>query len=306
MEQWVEKYRPQTLEQIILDKNLKQMLQEYIDKKILPNILLSGKQGIGKTALAKILVKETNAALLYINAGYDNGVDTIRTKVKDFCDTIIPNHPFKVVILDEADSLSGSGTGSGTGSSAQHALRNIIEESSDDTRFILTCNARNKIIAPIQSRCVPFDITFTLEIVLSRLLEILKNEKIKFSKKDFLNFVNQCVKKKFPDIRTCIGELQNWSISGTLTEYIASSNNIKELLEFIKNENDWRNIKKYVLENESLFNRDYTFLLQQLFNIYDDEDSLLIISEHVFRMCEGSDVEIEFTAMLIKLKRLTR
>ena len=158
MESLADKYKPKNLDDMILNPEIKKIIQDFLDKKTIQSLLLSGKQGIGKSTLAEIIVNSLDSTFLYINCGLDGGVDTMRTKVREFCDAVAINPEVpKIVILDEADALLaiGEGTGEGGKSSAQGSLRNLIDQSSDDTRFILTCNYISRIIDPLKSRCIP-------------------------------------------------------------------------------------------------------------------------------------------------------
>lgn len=299
---WVEKHRPQTLDEILLDKSIKDNISEFIKSGNLCNLIFSGKEGIGKTSLAKIITKELNASVLYINAGYDGNIDMVRGKVKEFCEAIAIDGNLKIVILDEADALSGSGAGVGTGSSAQSALRNIIEEASDDTRFILTCNSLNKIIKPLQSRCKPIDICFSIHDSAKRVAEILKKEKIKYNKESFSNFIEKTVKRYHPDMRSIIRDLETWCVSGELKEYAAESQDLDKILDVIISEKDPVATRKHLIQNETQFNKNYIALAQALFNRLEDPTEMLVVADALYRMQIVADQEIEFAAMIIRLK----
>ena len=186
---WCEKYRPSTLDEIVLDKSTKNYFNKVQQDKNIPNVLFVGKPGIGKTSLAKIIVKDIlKCQYLYINASDENGIDTIRTKV------------------------------------LQKALRNSIEEYHDLTRFVLTANYKHKIIPALQSRCQVFDITYDKNEYLTKLISIVKAEEIKINKENFTNIVNSC----YPDFRKGINTLQKYYLSdgenttGTITtEFLA-------------------------------------------------------------------------------------
>lgn len=297
----VEKYRPKYLKDLILDNNIKLLIENMIKTKNINNLIFYGHQGIGKTSLAKIIINELNYHnYLYINASLDNNIDTVRTKIKDFCDTLSYNNELKIVILDECDAITGP---------AQAALRNLIEESSKDTRFILTCNYIDKIIEPIQSRCVPIKIIFNLNDVIKKILYILKEEKVKVDKEVFKLFIEKIIKQKFPDIRLIIGILQQSIINNKLifNEQLLNDSIINEIIEKINTCNltqeSINNLRKYILDNQNLFNKDYIELSQKLFYKCDNIEGMLIIADSIYRMHIVLDKEIEFIAMILNLKK---
>ena len=186
---WCEKYRPCTLDEIVLDKNTKTYFNKVQVEQNIPNVLFVGKPGIGKTSLAKIIVKDIlKCQYLYINASDENGIDTIRTKVLNFAQTKSLFGQIKVIILDECDGLSID---------AQKALRNSIEEYHELTRFILTANYKHKIIPALQSRCQIFDINYDKNEYLTKLISIVKAEEVKINKEQFTTITNS----SYPDFR---------------------------------------------------------------------------------------------------------
>lgn len=293
---WVDKYEPSCIDDLVLDDNLKKLIKEFINKKTINNIIFYGKPGCGKTTLANIIAKELNVSTLYINCSHDNSIDMVRTKIIEFCNSMFETG--KIVILSEADSLSNSGN-----SSAQKALREIVEDSSKDTRFILTCNYINQILTPIQSRCIPINITFSFESICKRLIYILKQENINFKLDIFKMFIEQVVKKNFPDIRRIIGILELWCVNNELTPINNDNNNYENIINFIKTTKNYIAIREYLLNNEQLFEGDYIKLAQELFNSIDNIEHKLIISDSLYRMQIVIDREIEFTSMLIKIKK---
>ena len=293
---WVDKYSPKTLNDVTLNDDLRQTIQTFIDKKTINNIIFYGKPGCGKSTLANIIAKELNVSMLYINCSHDNSIDMVRTKILEFCNSMFETG--KIVILSEADSLSNSGN-----SSAQKALREIIENSSKDTRFILTCNYINQIMSPIQSRCIPINISFSFENVCKRLLTILKAENISFTKDNFKLFADQIVKKNFPDMRKIIGIMELWCINNTLTPIINNNTDYDNVITFIKSTDDYNKIREFLLNNEQLFEGDYVKLTQSLFNEVESVEHKLIISDSLYKMQIVIDKEIEFTSMMIKIKK---
>ena len=300
MSNFVEKYRPTLLNDMVLDEGIRSTIQGYLDKGTICNLLLAGRAGIGKSTLAKIIVNELDATMLYINAGYDNNVETVRTKVREFCDSVALDG-IKVVILDEADALSSN---AGTGASAQGALRNVIEQSADDTRFILTCNYLNKIIEPIQSRCTPIKLRFTMDDVLVRMMHILVNEGIKFDQESLTEFAQIVIKKKMPDIRTIVNNLEQWSVDGVLTNKGASDNGqLNEIIEAVYKGSTAQKVREYLIQNEDKFSTDYEMLASELFNKYEEDGKKqLVIAEGLYRMAVCLDKEVQFSAMMIQLK----
>ena len=298
---WVQKYRPQTLKDLVLSEENREFFSK-IDEDT-PHLFLYGNAGTGKTTLAKILVNDIlKCQYLYINASDENGVDTIRNKVTSFSQTRSLDGKKKVIILDEFD---------GTTPEAQRILRNIMEEYSSTTRFILTANYINRVIEPIQSRCLLFNIIPKLDQTVLRCLDILKKENIKIeSDKEFVEFV----KNKFPDIRRTINDLQKFSISGTLK--IKQSNEVKgyakRILEDLLNNKNITDIRKFVISEERNFASDYQTLLKELFDlVYDSkikEDTkkaaMLEIGEHLYRDNFVIDHEINFFCCVLNLSKL--
>lgn len=296
---WVEKYRPKSLADIVLsDKNL-ELVNSFKTKKQIPNILLAGKQGLGKTTLAKIIVNDIlQCQYLYINASDENGIDTIRTKVTSFSQTKSFDGNIKVVILDEADGISLDG---------QRALRNTMEEFSGLTRFILTANYKYRIIPALQSRCQSVELVPPLEGVIKRCALILKTENVKIDPKDKNNLLD-FIRSFYPDLRKCINELQKCSATGTLKLISNNHEFISMIYKEIKNKNI-NTLRKALIENEGQFNSDYVSLLKSLFDYIcnsslDDETKkkdLVIIAEHLYRASFVADQEINCFSCFIQL-----
>lgn len=302
---WVEKYRPKTIDEIVVTEDTRKLILSFKDKKEIPNLLLAGIQGIGKTSLAKIIVNDIlNCQYLYINASDENGIDTIRNKVISFSKTKSLDGNIKIVILDEVDGISLE---------AQKALRNTMEEYAFNTRFVLTCNYKHKIIQALISRCQELSLVPPLEGIAKRLLYILKSENIKLSdsqKKDLVILI----KKLFPDFRKIINEIQKFSIGGSLTIPNIAINNefILKIIDHIKQKRT--NIcRKYWIENEEKFQGDYVMLLRDLFNYTNDnlnfnfeknKKALLVISEHLYRCSFVVDQEINFYSCCLGLEDL--
>ena len=294
---WCEKYRPSTLDEIVLDKSTKTYFNKVQQDKNIPNVLFVGKPGIGKTSLAKIIVKDIlKCQYLYINASDENGIDTIRTKVLNFAQTKSLFGQIKVIILDECDGLSID---------AQKALRNSIEEYHDLTRFILTANYKHKIIPALQSRCQIFDISYEKNEYITQLINIVKSEEMKIGKKDFTNITDNC----YPDFRKGINALQKYYLSGGKE----ACNNITKdffdgLIELLK-QKKYSLIRKQIIENEALFNNDYDELFKRLFDfmyisIIPEEkkrDCLLTVSKYFYQNSQCIDQEINFYSCILDL-----
>jgi len=212
---WVEKYRPKRIEDCILTEELKQTFIEFVKKKEIPNLLLSGTAGTGKTTVARALCEELNSDYIIINGSEESGIDVLRTKIKQFASTISFTGNTKVVILDEADYLNPNST--------QPALRGFIEEFANNCRFIFTCNFKNRIIPPLHSRCavIEFKIPKGEKPKLAaeffkRITAILADKEVTADSK----VVAKVIEKYFPDFRRTLNELQRYSQSGTIDEGI--------------------------------------------------------------------------------------
>lgn len=298
---WVQKYAPKTLNEIVLSEDNKDFFSKINEDT--PHLLLYGSAGTGKTTLAKIIVKDIlKCQHLYINASDENGVDTIRNKVISFSQTRSIDGKKKVIILDEF---------CGTTPEAQRILRNVMEEYADTTRFILTANYINKIIEPICSRCLLFNITPKLEDTILRCFYILKSENIEiFDERRLIKYI----KANFPDMRRIINDLQRFCITGSLN--ITDSDKIKDIADIIFKDifkKPVLELRKLVIEEERNFNSDYQSLMKELFDkIYDSnytEDKkkamMLELGEHMYRDNLIIDHEINFICCLISLSKIT-
>ena len=219
---WVEKYRPDTIEGYLGNDEFITSLKEWIGKNDFPNLLIHGPAGTGKTTAAKLIVKNINCDYLYLNCSDENGIDTIRDKVKQFSSGATFK-PLKVVILDEADFLTIN---------AQAALRNVIESFSLTTRFIFTCNFVERIIDPLQSRLTTYHlITPEPKTIAKRLKEILDIEQVEYDVKDLV----EIVKKTYPDVRRALNLIQGLSVSGKLVvKNITDNNYIEQIIDEVK------------------------------------------------------------------------
>lgn len=298
---WVEKYRPKTLDDLLLTEENKQYFLSIKDD--IPNLLFHGNAGTGKTTLAKILVNDVlNAQYLYINASDENGIDTIRGKVISFSQIRSFDGTKKVIILDEFCGMTLD---------AQRILRNVMEEYHDSTRFILTANYINKIIEPIKSRCSMFELKTNIDDVIKRCVSILVKEQIQINddeKKKITNFVST----RFPDIRRTINDLQKFSISGKLNilENDEISNFANTIYDKIIKKVSSLEIRKYVIESETLFNSNYQILLKNLFEIFYSSELpekikkmiLLDIGEYMYKDNFVLDHEINFYCCVFSME----
>jgi DNA polymerase III delta prime subunit len=302
---WVEKYRPKKIQDCILSEDLKQTFLEFVKKKEIPNLLLSGTAGTGKTTVARALCEEIGADYIIIN-GSDEGrqIDTLRNKIKNFASTISltkdANH--KVVIIDEADYMNAE--------SVQPALRNFIETFFNNCRFIFTCNYKNKIIPALHSRCTVIDFRIvngqkvkTATQLMDRLSIILKDEGVEFDKK----ILAEVIQKYYPDFRRTINELQRYSVRGKIDSGILfslSEENNKDLIVKLKDK-DFNGMRKWVIQNldkepSSLFSSIYDNLYEYL-EPKSIPQAVLIIAGYQYKAAFVADQEINMVACLTEI-----
>ena len=291
---FTEKYRPDTLEGYIGNDDFKSSLQQWIDTNDVPHLLLCGGAGTGKTTAAKLIVNNINCDYVYINCSDENGIDTIRDKVKSFA-SAASFKPQKVVIMDEADFLTIN---------AQAALRNVIETFSLTTRFIFTCNYVERIIDPIQSRTIVFELTPpSMQDVAFKCVEILNLEGITYTKADIVRIVKQT----YPDIRKTLNLLQSSIKNGDLqqsreiTNFNQTSDQIITLLKG-QNIKNFTTIRQLVMDSNV---RDYNELYRVLFERADEFTNsaiaTLIIADYQYKSIMAPDKEITFCGCIAKL-----
>jgi replication factor C small subunit len=291
---FTEKYRPDTLEGYIGNDDFKSSLQQWIDTNDVPHLLLCGGAGTGKTTAAKLIVNNINCDYVYINCSDENGIDTIRDKVKSFA-SAASFKPQKVVIMDEADFLTIN---------AQAALRNIIETFSLTTRFIFTCNYVERIIDPIQSRTIVFELTPpSMHDVAFKCVEILDLEGVTYTKADIVRIVKQT----YPDIRKSLNLLQSSIKNGDLqqsrevTNFNQTSDQIITLLKG-QNIKNFTTIRQLVMDSNV---RDYNELYRVLFERADEFNNsaiaTLIIADYQYKSIMAPDKEITFCGCIAKL-----
>ena len=299
---WVEKYRPQTIEECILPSELKQTFQQFVDNEEIPNLLLTGTAGVGKTTIAKAMLEQIGCTYMMINGSEESGIDMLRTKIKNFASTVSMDGKRKYVILDEADYLNPQST--------QPALRGFIEEFSRNCGFILTCNFRNRIIEPLHSRCstVEFRIPNAEKPQLAmgfmkRVQYILETENVKSDERVVAELIN----KFFPDWRRCLNELQRYSATGSIDAGILvnlSDNSIKELVSFIKDK-DFKSCREWVVHNldndpHRIYRRVYDSLSG---NVPDSAipHCVLILGNYSYKSAFVADQEINLLACLTEM-----
>ena len=299
---WVEKYRPQTIEECILPSELKQTFQQFVDNEEIPNLLLTGTAGVGKTTIAKAMLEQIGCTYMMINGSEESGIDMLRTKIKNFASTVSMDGKRKYVILDEADYLNPQST--------QPALRGFIEEFSRNCGFILTCNFRNRIIEPLHSRCstVEFRIPNAEKPQLAmgfmkRVQYILENENVKSDERVVAELIN----KFFPDWRRCLNELQRYSATGSIDAGILvnlSDTSIKELVSFIKDK-DFKSCREWVVHNldndpHRIYRRVYDSLSG---NVPDSAipHCVLILGNYSYKSAFVADQEINLLACLTEM-----
>lgn len=304
---WVEKYRPKTLNDIALNEEIKQLLRDYAKNDEIPNLLLVGRPGIGKTSLARIVISELlECQHLYINASEENGIDTVRGIITSFAQTKSLDGKIKIILLDEVDGFTMQG---------QQALRNLMEAYSGNTRFILTANQLHRVIPAIQSRCQSLQVECSIYDAMRRCVEILKLENIKVSGED-KNHVMHLIKSCFPDIRKAINSLQRACASGEFLQKESKSSNMPHILHaMILNKKSCTDVRKYVIESEDSFSSDYPGLMRSLLNItHHDEDIkeeqkrvlICILAEHLYRSAFVMDQEINaFHCMINMINAIT-
>lgn len=297
---WVEKYRPRTIKDCILPDHLKMMFQEFVDQDNIPNMLLSGTAGTGKTTIARALCEELGCDYIIINGSEESGIDVLRTKIKDFATTVSLTGKVKVVILDEADYLNPNST--------QPALRGFIEEFSNNCRFIFTCNYKNRIIAPLHSRTTVVEFKIEKDDkpkiaakFFKRLADILAKENVEFDQK----VVAEVLNKHFPDYRRVLNELQRYSSSGKIDAGLlvnVSDANMKELMSALK-ERDFKKMRTWVVNNldndpAMIFRKLYDTLMTEVVQV---PQLVLLLADYQYKAAFVADAEINLVACLTEI-----
>lgn len=299
---WVEKYRPSKVEDCILPDAIKATFQEFVNRKEIPNLLLSGTAGVGKTTIAKALCEEVGCDYIVIN-GSDEGrlIDTLRTKIKNFASSVSFTGGRKVIIIDEADYMNAE--------SVQPALRGAIEEFASNCSFIFTCNFKNRIISPIHSRCTCIDFkpngskAKMATQFFKRVEWILQQEGITYDKE----VVAAVITKFFPDNRRIIGELQRYGASGTIDKGILASVSDVQITELVKalKEKDFGSARKWVTNN---LDNDPTRIFRNLYDsLYEKLEAnsvpqlVLILAKYQYQAAFVADHEINLIACMTEI-----
>jgi DNA polymerase III delta prime subunit len=299
---WTEKYRPKTIADTILPENLKKTFQQFVDQKNVPNLLLTGSAGVGKTTVAKAMLEELQCDYIVINGSMNGNIDTLRTTIQNFASSVSFAGGRKYVILDEADYLQANST--------QPALRNFMEEYSKNCGFILTCNFKNRIIEPLHSRCSVVEFKISKKDLpelamqfMKRVRMILTSENVEFDKET----VAAIIMKYFPDSRRVLNELQRYSATGKIDSGIlvnVSEESFKKLLNHMREKN-FNSVRKWVGENSDT---DST----QLFRKFYDQASeimtpnsipqlVLHLANYQYKSAFVADHEINLVACLTEI-----
>jgi len=301
---WVEEYRPHTIDDCILPVNIKNSFKGFIEQREIPNLLLTGSAGIGKTTVAKALCDEINASYIVIN-GSDEGrfLDTVRNRVRQFATTVslTSGAPHKVVIIDEADNTTND---------VQLSLRTAVEEFHNNCRFIFTCNFPNKIIDPLHSRCTVVDFKIKKEDedklqakFFKRLKSILEENKVEHDDK----IIIKLIKRYYPDWRRLINETQRHAASGQIDSSILidiDDIQLDDLIKSLKNK-EFTVVKKWVCDN---IDNDPNLIIKKIYNMLYQSlkppsipEAVLILAKYQYQIAFVADQEINFLACLTEI-----
>ena len=299
---WVEAYRPRTIDSAILPSTLKTTFQQFVDQKNVPNLLLTGRAGVGKTTVARAMLEELQCDYIIINGSMNGNIDTLRSEIKDFASSISFSGGRKYVILDEADYLNPNST--------QPALRNFMEEYSRNCGFILTCNFKNKIIEPLHSRCSVVEFKIDKEDkpkmasqFYKRVCNILDQESVQYDQKAVIEVIT----KFFPDWRRVLNELQRYSATGKIDSGILvnfSEENLKGLVELLKAKN-FTEVRRWVAENNDLDQAVFFRKLYDTASQYLKPNSIpqlvITLADYQYKAAFVADHEINILACLTEI-----
>ncbi len=300
---WVQKYRPRTVSDTILPKDLKDTFQKFVDDKNVPNLLLSGRAGVGKTTIARAMLDELGADYIVINGSMNGNIDTLRVDIQNFASTVSFMGGRKYVILDEADYLNANST--------QPALRNFMEEFSKNCGFILTCNFANRIIEPLHSRCsvINFNINAADRPKLAaqffkRTLGILDAENVQYDQKAVAELINTY----FPDWRRVLNELQRYAATGKIDAGILrnkGSESIEQLILMMK-EKRFNDVRKWIGENSdidsaTLYRSMYDMLPTKIASTSSIANAIIILAEYEYKEAFVANPEINRAAAMATL-----
>lgn len=299
---WVEKYRPKTIDQCVLPKGLAKTFTEIASTGELPNMMFSGTAGVGKTTVAKALCNMLDLDYIVVNGSEEGNIDTLRGKIKQFASSVSLQGGYKVVILDEADYLNPQST--------QPALRGFIEEFSNNCRFILTCNFKNRIIEPLHSRCSVYDFSIPNAEkpaiaggIFKRVTSILDTEGVKYDQK----VVAELVQKYFPDFRRILNECQRYSVSGTIDAGILvnlGDDNVKGLIATLKDKN-FKAMRKWVADNmdsepHAIYRKIYDNMNEYL-QPQSIPQVVLILADYQYKNAFVADHELNTVACMTEI-----
>lgn len=299
---WVEAYRPKTVQDTILPEALKATFQEFVNQGNIPNLLLSGSAGCGKTTIARAMLEELGCDYIVINGSMNGNIDTLRNDIKSFASSVSLSGGRKYVILDEADYLNANST--------QPALRNFMEEFSRNCGFILTCNFKNRIIEPLQSRCSVIDFKISKKEMpalalqfMKRVAGILDKQGIEYDKA----VVAEVIKKHFPDWRRVLNELQRYSATGRIDSGMLSNMQeatFKTLIGYLK-DRDFTSMRKWVGEN---IDTDSVAIFRTLYDsAYEHMEKnsvpqlVIILAKYQYQAAFVADHEINLVSCLTEI-----
>lgn len=302
---WTEKYRPRTIDETILPQAIKNTFNEYKTKKVIPNLLLSGTQGLGKTTVAKALLAEIDSDYVMINGSLDRNIDTLRNEIMSFASTMSFTGKRKFVILDEADGLNADST--------MKALRGFMEEFSSNCGFILTCNVKSKIIEPIHSRCAVIDFRMPplkteegsalAAAAFKRMKHILEAENVEYDPK----VVVALIRKHYPDFRRLINELQRASANGKIDAAVLSMDTrteIEKLVGLLRSKN-FREMRSWVEKNSDISSAQvFRSLYDKAYDWVEPSDIpnlVLLVGEYSYKSSFVADTEINLAAFLTQV-----
>ena len=301
---WSEKYRPKTINDLVLSNDDKIIIEKFIENDEIPNLLFYGNSGTGKTTTGKILISALDAEDLFLNCA-EVGIDDVRNTITNFSKTKSFNGKRKIVFLDEIDSASPA---------AQRGLRNTMEENAAYCRYILTSNYIHNVIVPLQSRCQTIQLTPPINLIVKRIKFILEQENINFNEDSKVKLI-LLIKRLFPDIRKIINEVQKYCINDSLIipDICKVDDFVDRIVELILNKKIFE-LRKYIIENENDFKGDYTILMKSLFDSVCENNNklsevqkkmwLITIGEYMYRSSFVVDQEINFYCLMLALNSI--